>query len=93
MRLLTPTPLAGLRHSHTLHCLCLLSGLDIALAYLNMSTPYRPSDSNDGPPGRMLRQLLEEIGRQMTRMLLDALDGRPITSVTLAAELVVRDSA
>ena len=61
MRLLTPTPLAGLRHSHTLHCLCLLSGLDIALAYLNMSTPYRPSDSNDGPPGRMLRQLLEEI--------------------------------
>ena len=62
-RMLTPTPLAGLRHSHTLHCLCLclLSGVDIALAYLNMTTPYRPSDINNGPSGRMLRQLLEEI--------------------------------
>jgi hypothetical protein len=60
-RMLTPTPLAGLRHSHTLHCLCLSSGLNIALAYLNMATPYRPSDSNNGPSGRMLRQLLEEI--------------------------------
>ena len=64
-RMLTPTPLAGLRHSHKLHCLCLclclLSGLDIALAYLNMATPYRPSDSNNGPSGRMLRQLLAEI--------------------------------
>lgn len=45
------------------------------------------------PPLTTVRQPLEAIGRQMTRMLLDALDGRPITSVTLAAELVVRDSA
>jgi hypothetical protein len=68
--MLTPTPLAGPRHSHTLHCLCLclLSGLDIAFAYLNMATPYRPSDSNNGPSGRMLEQLIEEIdGVQSSR--------------------------
>lgn len=45
------------------------------------------------PPLTTVRQPLEAMGRQMTRMLLDALDGVPVTSVTLATELVVRDSA
>lgn len=45
------------------------------------------------PPLTTVRQPLEAMGRQMTRMLLDALDGRPVTSVTLAVELVSRASA
>lgn len=45
------------------------------------------------PPLTTVRQPLEAMGRQMTRMLLDALDGRRVTSATLAVELVSRDSA
>ena len=45
------------------------------------------------PPLTTVHQPLEAMGRQMARMIIDLADGGQATSVTLAVELVTRDSA
>ncbi|MEE6272476.1 LacI family DNA-binding transcriptional regulator [Georgenia sp. MJ206] len=52
-----------------------------------------PLAAESDPPLTTVRQPLEAMGRHMTRMLIDLADGGDATSVTLATELVTRDSA
>lgn len=52
-----------------------------------------PIATETQPPLTTVRQPLDAMGRQMTRLLIDMLDGAPGASVTLATELVQRASA
>ncbi len=40
-----------------------------------------------------VRQPIQGLGREMTRMLLALINGEPVTSLVLATELIIRDSA